>query len=69
MAESEGIQIIVNHATTKAATVVMMALRDVDAGLRSATNTARLKEPEAKTWQTSPKKAFTQCPGQVYLIT
>ena len=37
MAESEGIQAIVNQAATQTATAVMMVLRDANAGSQPAT--------------------------------
>ena len=44
MVESEDIQAIVNQVAVKAVTAVMVALRDTDAGPRTATNTASLRE-------------------------
>ena len=41
MAESEGIQAIVNQVAIQAVTAVMMALRDADAGPQTATKPAQ----------------------------
>ena len=45
MAESDGIQEIVNKAAIQVATAVMMVLRDADSGTQPAT-TASLREPQ-----------------------
>ena len=69
MAQSESIQVIVNHTAMQATIAVMMVLRDIDVGPQPAT-TASLRVTKAETWWTSVVKALTQleCPGQVYCI-
>ena len=46
MAESEGIQAMVNQAAVQAAMMVMITLRDADLGPRPPANTAIPREPQ-----------------------
>ena len=45
MAESEGIQAILNQIAIQAVTAVLMVLRDTNAWPRTAANTASLRQP------------------------
>ena len=55
MADSEGIQAVVNQAVIQAATATVIALREADAGPRSGANTA------------SPRDVHTQRHGRATL--
>ena len=55
MAESEGIQEILNQAALQVATVVMMALRGMDVGSHLAP-TANLRATAVGAWQTGPRR-------------
>ena len=68
MAESDGIQIIVNQVAMQVMTAVMMVLRDTNAGLWPVV-IASLRMTETATELTSPRKAFIQleCPAQPYI--
>ena len=57
MAESEGIQEIVNQAAIQAVTAVTMVLRDADSGPQSATKASPRQPKKAEAQWTSPRKA------------
>ena len=65
MAESEGIQAIINQAVT-----AVMVLIDADVVPRPTTNTGSPREPQTETGRTGLREVIVllECPGKVYRI-